>query len=33
VGFTLLALAGVFSAVAILAGWENPPEERAGPQA
>jgi TRAP-type mannitol/chloroaromatic compound transport system permease small subunit len=33
VGFTLLALAGVFSAVAILAGWETSPAERARPQA
>src|SRR5262245_24004374 len=32
VGFTLLALAAVFSAVAILAGWESP-EISAGPQA
>lgn len=33
VGFTLLALAGLFSAVAILAGWESSSEERAAPQA
>ena len=33
VGFSLRALAGVFSAVAILAGWESSSEERAGPQA
>ena len=32
VGFSLLALAGLFTAVAILAGWESPGES-AGPQA
>jgi TRAP-type mannitol/chloroaromatic compound transport system permease small subunit len=32
VGFSLLALAAVFTAVAILAGWESP-ETSAGPQA
>jgi hypothetical protein len=32
VGFSLLALAAVFTAVAILAGWESS-EESAGPQA
>ena len=33
VGFTLLALAAVFSAVAILAGWESPDAAPAPPQA
>ena len=31
VGFSLLALAAVFTAIAILAGWEST-EARAGPQ-
>ena len=33
VGFTLLALAAVFTAVAILAGWEATESRGAGPQA
>jgi TRAP-type mannitol/chloroaromatic compound transport system permease small subunit len=33
IGFTLLALAAAFTAVAVLAGWEGPDRGAAGPQA
>jgi TRAP-type C4-dicarboxylate transport system permease small subunit len=33
VGFTLLTLAALFSAVVVLAGWESPDAVAAGPQA